>query len=1200
MHQDSNPIIRRLQVVFAISVILLLSSSYASFYSIQKLIDRSNWVNHTHTVININQDLLQHIIDAEASQRAYLITHSKTFIPLFNSALDSTYSNYRELKSLTSDNASQQQNLATYKSIIDQRVGHLRSILDMDIQHEASQTAKDEGILIGAQLMQKLKAQFEIINNEEQSLLRSRSSDQTKFSTYTPILILVASILSILITMASYIRIKADLDERMAQQAKTEQKYKETSERITKIESVTRQIANGDYTVRSDDHIDDDLGRISHAMNDMVWSLQKSFSEISERSWLQQGAVVLSESMRGQMQLGTLADNITKELANYTQAQVGALYVVNDASSFRLSGCYSTHNAPQILHLSDGITGQAIRDRQIRLIHDLPVDYLSVSSTLGRVASTHLLAIPLVYGRDVVGIIELGYIAKPTELTLSLINETRESMAIAINSVINFRKTQDLLEKTQAQSEELQSQHAELENMNSELEAQTQKLQASEEELKVQQEELMQTNQELEERSKQLEEQSQLIFDRNIEIQKKAEQLALSTKYKSEFLANMSHELRTPLNSILLLSRLMSENMEKNLTTEQVEYAQVIQGSGASLLTLIDEILDLSKIESGKMSIEFLPVTIDTIVSDIRPLFEPLAREKKISFEVNVQKNITSFIETDQIRLEQILKNLLSNAMKFTSKGGVSLTVSADTKIKDNIIFKVKDTGIGIATDKQELIFEAFQQADGSTRRKFGGTGLGLSISRELSKLLGGSISVSSVPGEGSEFAISVPVKKSSELEVTIENNEPDVKMTSEDVMAKTQKPRYISENTPQSIPDDRDNIKDGDKVVLIVEDDTNFAAALLEYTRRQGYKGVVAVRGDEGIKFALAFMPVAILLDIQLPVKDGWEVMEELKNNGSTRHIPVHIMSSYQMRKESLLKGAVDFINKPVAFEQMPEIFRKLEHVIKKKDKKVLIIEENNKHAQALSYFLQSYAVNSEIKNSINDSVSALMKDDVDCVILDMGVPDHSGYKMLEEVKKNPGLENLPVIVFTGKSLSKNDEQKIKTYADSIVVKTAHSYQRILDEVSIFLHLLESNKKKAGNKFTGLGALSEVLKDKKILIVDDDIRNIYAMTHALEQYKVNVISATDGKEALHVLDQNQDTNIVLMDIMMPEMDGYEAIRKIRQDTKYISLPVIAVTAKAMIGDRDKCIQAGASDYISKPIDIDQLMSLLRVWLYGQ
>lgn len=727
-------------------------------------------------------------------------------------------------------------------------------------------------------------------------------------------------------------------------------------------------------------------------------------------------------------------------------------------------------------------------------------------------------------------------------------------------------------------------------------------MQASEEELKVQQEELMQTNAELEERSKLLEEKNMLIAERNAEIQRKVEELALSTKYKSEFLANMSHELRTPLNSILLLSRLMAENPDENLNEDQVESAKVIQSSGTSLLTLIDEILDLAKIESGKMTLEHQTIMLNDVVKDLKNLFDPILKQKSLQFNIIIDEDVNKSIETDRLRLDQVLRNLLSNAAKFTSKGSITLHIKNDPKQKDFVIFSVKDTGIGIPADKQKVIFEAFQQADGSTRRKFGGTGLGLSISREIARLLGGELTLSSKENEGSDFSLIIPVIKKDDIEIT-ETDQNIVEIIKDDaeIIQNILSDNIISSKSlkiPDDVDDDREAIKEGDKVILIVEDDTNFAKALLKYSRLQDYKGVVVVRGDLALSAAMQYHPSAILLDIQLPVKDGWQVMDELKSTTATRHIPVHMMSSLKAKQESLMKGAVDFINKPVAMEEMNKVFRKIEETIRKSSQKVLIVEENARHASALSYFLSSYDIGLSVENNVEDSVKALYSDKVDCVILDIAAFRGKEYEIVESIKSNEGLENLPIIIFTEHSLSTSEELKIKQYADSIVVKTAHSYQRILDEVGLFLHLVAEKNNTEETKSKTLGSLTEVLSGKKVLITDDDARNIFSLTKALEKYKVEVILAMDGKQALEQIDKNPDIDVVLMDMMMPEMDGYETIREIRKMPKYKRLPIIAVTAKSMIGDRDKCITAGASDYISKPVDIDQLLSLLRVWLY--
>ena len=942
---------------------------------------------------------------------------------------------------------------------------------------------------------------------------------------------------------------------------------------------------------------------LGNAILQMKESLQAYNQANEEKLWIQSGIAAINDSIRGEREIATLARDAINTFVTYLGCESGLFYVAKE-NKLQLEAGYAISDknlVPKTLQFGETLIGQAALKNELIELHDVPDDFMKIKTGAVAAQPRHVLVVPLFNDQVVEGVIEVASLTTISAYKLAFIKEVSNDLAIALRAAKSRVRLQELLEETQAQSEELQSQHGELENLNAELEMQTQRLQASEEELRVQQEELMQSNQELVERSRLLEEKNQTILERNLDIQRKAEELEISTKYKSEFLANMSHELRTPLNSILLLSRLLAENNESNLSNEQIEYAQVIQSSGTGLLSLIDEILDLSKIEAGKMELEYAAVSVREVVSGLQALFAPVAKDKGLEWQVQVDHAVPALIETDRMRLEQILKNLISNALKFTAKGSVALTIAPLQDKPSFISFAVRDTGIGIPKEKQQLVFEAFQQADGSTKRRFGGTGLGLSISRELAKILGGEIKLTSEPGAGSEFVVYIPTNKPTQniqvpsaFTTPVLPTEPGL-----DLNPPVERQRFTAPVIPEGMPDDRQNILPNDKVILIIEDDVHFAKALLDYTRSKGYKGIVAVRGDEGIELARQYKPMGILLDIQLPVKDGWEVMEELKSHPQTRPIPVHIMSSHEVKKESLMKGAVDFINKPVAFEQMQEIFRKIEQVVSKTHKKVLIVEENTRHAKALSYFLETFNVNAQVSNTIAESVDALEKEGIDCVILDMGVPDHSAYSTLEEIKKRPGLENLPIIIFTGKNLSVVEASKIKQYADSIVVKTAHSYQRILDEVSLFLHIVEENHQPARkNKYPQLGAMEEVLRNKKILVTDDDVRNIFSITKALEKHQMHVFSAMDGKEALLLLEEQPDVDVVLMDIMMPEMDGYETMRRIKSNPRFKNLPIIAVTAKAMTGDREKCIQAGASDYISKPVDIDQLLSLLRVWLY--
>ncbi|CAM3530610.1 response regulator [Flavobacterium chungbukense] len=1180
---------RNLLISSSISLLILMISSTASFLSIKSLLDSNNWVNHTQEVIYNLNAASSIITDAQTSMRGYLITGKKEFLEEhYNSEKESnTY--FEKLDELTADNPAQQKRLNELKPL---RSNFFKYLHNQVVKKQLGKSSVVFDLDEGKKMMDELRNKFKSIENTEQILLKERISNSEQYGNYSFILIIVAFVIALIITVVFFARILKDHNERALLQKELEQKDIEIAERLEVISGIATQISNGNYDVQIDDRKADTLGALGSSIHEMKDSLKSSFDLLSQKEWLQSGVASLNDKMLGEKTIQKLSKDIIEFLCQYTNSSAGVLYVV-DGEEMTVSGGYSyiPSKSRERIRKGEGLIGQAIVSGKMLELKTLSPDDIQINYALGEIKPTHIVALPLM-DYKVEGAVELASIYGFSVLQLEFLNLVANNIGIALKATQNRKKVMELLEETKSQSEELQVQHSELEAINAELEAQTEKLQASEEELRVQQEELEQTNEELSERSV-------LLEEKNTEIQKKSEALELSTRYKSEFLANMSHELRTPLNSILLLSRLLSENNNETMNNEEIEFAKVIQSSGNSLLGLIDEILDLSKIEAGKMELEFLDVSTKEITDNLYNLFHIVAKEKGINFEI-ITKEAPIVIKTDKMRLEQILKNLISNAIKFTEKGTVSLEIKVASDNDKIICFIVKDTGIGIPLEKQPLIFEAFQQADGSTKRKYGGTGLGLSISRELAKLLRGEITLHSKVNEGSSFTLCVPVLGLAINKVLVNKIQPK-EVVNEEEIENEEKPRYISEVIPSEIEDDRNSIEEGDKVILIVEDDINFAKSLLAFTQKKGYKGVVAVRGDYALNFALIYKPVGILLDIELPVKSGWEVLEELKNHSHTKHISVHIMSSHKLKQESLLKGAVDFLDKPVAFDRIPEVFVRIEHIINKESQKVLIIEDNPKHAKALAYFLETYNINSEIKSEVSEGLSLLTKKDVDCVILDMGIPDKQAYEILDGVKKSPGLENLPVIVFTGKSLSIKEELKIRKYADSIIVKTAHSYQRMLDEVSLFLHLVEEKKDgKTKEIHKKLNSLNNILFEKKVLIVDDDVRNIYSLSKALEAFKMNVITAFDGKEAIKILDENPDTDVVLLDMMMPNMDGYETAEKIRSNPKFLNLAVIAVTAKAMTGDREKCIKAGASDYITKPVDVDQLLSLLRVWLYDK
>lgn len=1193
---------RNLIIGFGLSLILLLVSAIASLISIRNLLNSQDLVSNTNQVITELHFSMKSLTDAETGQRGFLLTNDRMFLEPYEGAAENVKTTLKNIRTLTADDAGQQENVDELERVVNRRLIILQGLIDDKIAGKPLNTVSLE---LGRQLMAQAREIIDGMVNHEEMALAERTKDLNSFATRTPVLIVTAALLSLLVTIVFFLRVNGEFIRRSRLQTELEEKDKEIRHRIHIIEEVAATVSSGDYSVRLSEDEQDNLGNLAHSLNQMAESLESSFTQLSDREWLQTGIAELNEKIRGELSVKQLTENIIQFVSEYADCQTGAIYLNENNTLFFNHGYayFPSENKMQI-RIGEGITGQALAGRKPILIENLEPGSLHLEVAEGTILPAHIIAFPIYFENRIKGVIELASIHSFEKKKLDFFHAVSHSVGILINNAKNRQRLQELLAQTKSQAEELKAQHSELENINAELEAQTEKLQVSEEELKVQHEELEQANAELEERTRLLEEKNQLISERNREVQHKAEQLEISTRYKSEFLANMSHELRTPLNSILLLSRLLSENTEKNLSRNQVEYAEVIQSSGRGLLQLIDEILDLSKIESGKMELEFNEVDINTIVNNLKSMFQPMADVKKLQLDFAVEESTPAKIKTDILRLEQILKNLLSNAIKFTANGSVKVLIAGRG---NQIEFSVKDTGIGIPSEKQDIIFDAFQQADGSTRRKYGGTGLGLSISRELVRLLGGAITVNSEAGKGSIFTVTIPLTPPSETEARDQqgpadnaNNITGLKAMPPDQEQVKQQERYLAMNIPDPVADDRSSISKNDQVILIIDDDTSFAKSLLNFTREKGYKGLVAVRGDEGIELARQFKPLGILLDIQLPVKDGWQVMEELKQDPETRHIPVHIMSSQEFKRKSISSGAIDFINKPVAFEQVKEIFDKIEHVLSRETKKVLIVEENPKHAKALAYFLETFNVTSEIKTEAQESIDALKNDDVDCVILDMGIPDQKAYDTLEAVKKASGLENIPIIIFTGKSLSKAEEARIKQYADSIVIKTAHSYKRIFDEVSLFLHLMETNKKTSVRKdsYKNLGKLNEVLKDKSVLIVDDDVRNIFSLSKALEPLGVKVITAIDGKDALKQLEAHPATDLVLMDMMMPEMDGYEATAMIRKNYRYRNLPIIAVTAKAMTGDREKCISAGASDYITKPVDIDQLLSLLRVWLY--
>ena len=976
------------------------------------------------------------------------------------------------------------------------------------------------------------------------------------------------------------------------------------------LSSAADQIGQGHYDVAYEVRSEKDvLGKSMLRMRD---NLQKMTEKNKMEDWLKTGQTEFGEKIRGDQNVSELAQNILNYVAKYIDAHIGTIYLLSaDGEKLKLQGSYAYKKRKNLsgeYSIGEGIIGQCALEKSSILLTDVPDDYIKINSGVGESKPLSILVTPLLYDGVLQGVIELGSFQEFSDVHMQFLEQISESIAIAFQSAVARVKVRELLDETQNQAAELQAQQEELRVTNEELEEQTTNLRASEEELKKQQEELQHSNDTLQERQTEIEKKNVALETARHEIEQKAEELEQSSRYKSEFLANMSHELRTPLNSIQILSKLMADNKEGNLSDKQKEFARTINSSGSDLLQLINEILDLSKIEAGKMVLNMEEMSLAGFPTYLEQNFEHQASVKKLYLRVDAEKGLPEHIITDRQRVEQIVKNLLSNALKFTESGGITVKISRPGKElktrKDSvpreemISIAVMDTGIGIPDDKKNLIFQAFQQADGTTSRKFGGTGLGLSISLELARLLGGGIQVDSEPGKGSTFTLYIPEKSIAAQEVQSET----VAVTESTSKSVRETPALVEKKLTRKVSeirDDRHDIQKSDRAVLIVEDDANFAKVLFDYTRERGYKCLCAEDGEAGLQLANQYLPRAILLDVGLPRIDGWTVMERLKNNPETRHIPVYFISGEDKKMTAMNMGAIGFLTKPVSVEDLNGAFGKIEKTISREIKKLLLVEDDPTMRDSIMQLIGNGDISITASGKGNEAYKMLGKEEYDCMILDLGLSDISGFDLIEKINNDSKICDVPIIVYTGRELSKKEETKLLKHADSIIIKGVKSPERLLDEVSLFLHRVEKEEVREIPIPINLPEdKSEIFRGKKVLIVDDDVRNIFALSSVLEEKEMVISVAENGKEALAVLKQEDDLDMVLMDIMMPEMDGYEAMENIRKTKTQTQLPIIALTAKAMKGDRQKCIESGANDYLSKPVDVEKLLSLLQVWLH--
>jgi len=1001
---------------------------------------------------------------------------------------------------------------------------------------------------------------------------------------------------------------------------------------VRAIAEVSTAVTQGDLTRSITVEAQGEVAALKDNINEMIRNLRDTTQKNKEQDWLKTNLARFTRMLQGQRDLTTVAQMVLSDLAPLVDASQGVCYVnspENGSTVMKLLAGYAFNQRKNLSNRfapGEGLVGQCVVEKQRILLTNVPSDYMKIASGLGEASPLNIIVLPVLFEGDVKAVIELASFNGFSETHIAFLDQLTESIGIVLNTIEANSRTEDLLLQSQSLATELQSQQDELKKTNERLEQQAESLRQSEELLKSQQEELQQTNEELQEKAELLAKQKAEVEAKNAEVEEarwameeKAEQLALTSKYKSEFLANMSHELRTPLNSMLILSRQLAENGDDNLNPKQVQFAETIHSSGADLLSLINDILDLSKIESGMMAIDVAEVPFSDVLERLNLSFHQVALDKHLEFELTGNPELPFSIQTDEKRLQQILKNLLSNAFKFTETGKVTLEVGvAETtanfmldslnRAETVISFSVKDTGIGIPAEKQRIIFEAFQQADGTTSRKFGGTGLGLSISREIAQLLGGEIRVSSRQGEGSTFTLYLPrtykkpiptdTSRTTALRTLSGGNGAGRSDLNETFGPNMGSAEDLVNEFAIAI-DDRNEIEVGDRVVLIVEDDPGFAKILLDLAHEKEFKAIIAMRGDAALNLARKFKPDAITLDIKLPDRDGWTVLDRLKHNPQTSHIPVQIISGVEQRSRALRLGALTHLQKPLTRAELAAAFDNISAFNRRDVRRLLVVEDDDVQRMSIVDLIGNGDVETTAVPTGEEALSALNSEQFDCMVLDLKLPDMSGFELIERLQTEPGNRDLPIIVYTGKELTEKEETQLRGVADAIIVKEVSSPERLLAETALFLHRVEANLPEHKRRILEqLHRKDAILTGKKILVVDDDVRNIFALTSALESYDMRVLHAENGRDALSLLLNNPDTDAVLMDIMMPEMDGYETTKAMREMENFSELPIIALTAKAMKADREKCIQAGASDYISKPLDVDQLLSLLRVWLY--
>ena len=1148
---------------FAAAVLAVVAMAYFSYEALQSYARASARVNHTHEVILQLHDVRSALQDAENGQQGYLLTGSETDLLPYTRARGVLDSALKGARTLTADNPLQQRRLDALGSLTAAAMAGMAETIALRRAGDVLGALARIEAGHGQALMDDIRARLGVIQAEEQHLLAARQRQwQDRADTTLAATLGGSALLLVLIAAAA-------------------------------------AMTSRDYRARE------------------------------ARNWVRAGQMGLGARLQSEQRLDRLGEQVLEFLADYLDAPIGVVYLTEGGGLRRIAG-YCAVDAPP--RPEDGLPGQAARENRLLHVRELPAGYLPVRSGLGRGTPRELLVAPAATDGVVQAVLELGFFRRVRPAELELLERVSESLAVAVRASRDRTRLEELLEETQRQGEELQAQQEELRVSNEELEEQGRALKESQTHLEHQQAELEQNNAQLAQQTHLLEYQKEGLSRATAALAAKAAELERSNQYKSEFLANMSHELRTPLNSSLILAKLLADNRTGNLSAEQVKFAQTIHAAGNDLLALINDILNLAKIEAGKVEVQAEPVEVRETVEAIVEGLRPVAAQKGLTLSVVVEPSTPARVHTDPQRLGQILKNLLSNALKFTARGEVSLRAAATAE--GGVAFAVSDTGIGIPAEQLDTIFEAFRQADGSTHRQYGGTGLGLSISRDLARLLGGDVIVQSTPGLGSVFTLTlppayVPAQTPPGLADRTAPPAPEPNQAQERVQRQPQdqgQPQQAQEQTsipapapvsgeapprrpgPAAIEDDRGHLTSGARLILVIEDDIRFAAILRDLAREMGFECVVTHSADDGLAAASAYRPSAVLLDINLPDHSGLVVLDRLKRDPRTRHIPVHVASVADCAREALERGAVGYALKPVKREELEEALRRLEAKFSPGPRRVLVVEDDPRQRESVRQLLESGEVQITAAASAAEALAHLRTTTFDCMVMDLNLPDLSGHELLETLASRDDTAFPPVIVYTGRSLSRDEEQRLRRHSKSIIVKDARSPERLLDEVTLFLHQVEETLSPERRRILQAARdRDRLLEGRRILVVEDDVRNVFALSSLLEPQGAKVEIARNGREALAVLERSRTgapgaggagaIDLVLMDVMMPEMDGLTATREIRKRPEWKHLPVIALTAKAMQDDQEKCLAAGANDYIAKPLDVEKLLSLVRVWM---